>query len=87
LYVYKRCESSFKRPIKNGKFRVTGSIEYTIRRKTKQKYNTICVGHHYIRVITKLPNSEQSFKGKVKTHKYLNRQNPPDPSYMEDILY
>ena len=28
-----------------------------------------------IRVITKLPNSEQSSKGKVKTHKYINRQN------------
>ena len=24
--------------------------------------------------ITKLPNSEQSYKGKVKTHKYINRQ-------------
>jgi hypothetical protein len=23
----------------------------------------------------KLPNSEQSYKGKVKTHKYINRQN------------
>jgi hypothetical protein len=30
---------------------------------------------HYIRVIIKLPNSEQSYKGKVKTHKYMNRQN------------
>ena len=28
-----------------------------------------------IRVITKLPNSEQFYKGKVKTHKYINRQN------------
>ena len=28
-----------------------------------------------IRVITKLPNSEQSYKGKVKTHKSINRQN------------
>ena len=28
-----------------------------------------------IRVITKLPNSEQSYKGKVKPHKYINRQN------------
>jgi hypothetical protein len=28
-----------------------------------------------IRVITKLPNSEQSYKGKVKTHKNTNRQN------------
>ena len=27
-----------------------------------------------IRVITKLPNSEQSCKGKVKTHMYINRQ-------------
>ena len=27
-----------------------------------------------IRVITKLPNSEQSSKGKDKTHKYINRQ-------------
>ena len=29
----------------------------------------------YIRVITKLPTSEQSYKGKVKTHNYINRQN------------
>jgi hypothetical protein len=28
-----------------------------------------------INVITKLPNSEQSYKGKVKTHNYINRQN------------
>jgi hypothetical protein len=30
---------------------------------------------HIIRVITKLPNAEQSYKGKVKTHKNINRQN------------
>ena len=28
-----------------------------------------------IRVITKLPNSEQSYKGKIQTHNYINRQN------------
>ena len=28
-----------------------------------------------IKVITKLPNFEQSYKGKVKTHNYINRQN------------
>jgi hypothetical protein len=28
-----------------------------------------------LRVITKLPNSEQSYKGKAKTHNYINRQN------------
>jgi len=27
----------------------------------------------YIRVITKLPNSEQSYKGKAKTHKYYKQ--------------
>jgi hypothetical protein len=28
-----------------------------------------------ISVIPKLPNSEQSYTGKVKTHNYINRQN------------
>ena len=28
-----------------------------------------------IKATTKLPNSEQSYKGKVKTHNYINRQN------------
>ena len=28
-----------------------------------------------IRVITKLPNSEQSYKGKVKTHQYIKSVN------------
>jgi hypothetical protein len=28
-----------------------------------------------IKVITKLPNSELSYKGKVKNHNYINRQN------------
>jgi hypothetical protein len=46
----------------------------------KKKYNTIRTvsksnNNIQIRVITKLPNSEQSYKGKVKTHKYINRQN------------
>ena len=34
-----------------------------------------CVVSDQIKVITKLPNSEQSYKGKVKTHNYINRQN------------
>ena len=36
-------------------------------------YNTLTLMVN--RVIKKLPNSEQSNKGKVKTHKYINRQN------------
>ena len=30
---------------------------------------------YWIKVITKLPNSEQSYQGKVKTHNYINGQN------------
>jgi hypothetical protein len=37
-----------------------------------------------IRVVTKLPNSEQSYKGKVKTHKYINRQNQSTPENCEN---
>jgi len=33
------------------------------------------MSNHSIRVITKLPNPEQSYKGKVKIHNYINRQN------------
>ena len=32
-------------------------------------------GSLQIKVITKLPNSEQSYKGKAKTHNYINTQN------------
>ena len=30
--------------------------------------------YYIIRIISKLPNSKQSSKGKVKTHKYINRK-------------
>jgi hypothetical protein len=33
---------------KNGQSRETGNIGYTRQRKTKQKHNTICVGHDYM---------------------------------------
>jgi hypothetical protein len=35
----------------------------------------MCIALNILMVITKLPNSEQSYKGKVKTHKHINRQN------------
>jgi len=38
--------------IKKGQSRETGNIGYTRRRKTKQKHNTICVGHHYMQTYT-----------------------------------
>jgi hypothetical protein len=36
----------------NGQSRETGNIGYTKRRQTKQKHNTICVGHHYTQTNT-----------------------------------
>jgi hypothetical protein len=48
-----------------------------------------------MRVITKLPNSEQSYKGKVKTHKYItdkisqqpkNCENRNDPDLVQAFL-
>ena len=38
----------YRRGIKNGQSRETGSTGHTRRRKTKQKHNTVCVGHHYV---------------------------------------
>jgi len=38
--------------IKSGQSRETGNIGYTRRRKTKQKHNTKCVGHHYAQTST-----------------------------------
>ena len=36
----------------NGQSRETGNIGYTRWRETKQKHNTICVGHHYTQINT-----------------------------------
>ena len=36
--------------------------------------DNVCLSD-YIRVIKKLPKSEQSYKKKVKNHNYINRQN------------
>jgi len=44
-------------------------IQATLDRRRSTKTNKT------IRVITKLPNSEQSNKGKVKPHKFINTQN------------
>ena len=37
-------------------------------------------------VITKLPNSEQSCKGKVKTRKYINRQNQSTTGKLKTVM-
>ena len=46
---------------------------------TKVEYFAKHMNCKYTRMLNKgnnkLPNSEQSYKGKVKTHNYINRQN------------
>ena len=39
---------------------------------------------YLIRVITKLPNYEHSNKGKIKTHKYINKQISQQPENCEN---
>jgi hypothetical protein len=46
---------------KNGQSIEIGNIGYTRRRKTKQKRNTICVGHHYAQTNTNNVNKTWSF--------------------------
>jgi len=47
LHVLKINAREHRRGNQNGQSRETGNIGYTRRRKTNQKHNTICVGHHY----------------------------------------
>ena len=51
------------------------SISYILSFFAYFAYFTDLMCYKQLRVITKLPNSEQSYKGKVKTHRYINRQN------------
>jgi hypothetical protein len=57
IYLKKGCKSdtpsntsytleNTEEPIDNEQSRESRNIEYTRRRKTKQKHNTACVGHH-----------------------------------------
>jgi hypothetical protein len=56
----------------------------------KDHYLFLFIALQEIRVITKLPNSEQSYKGKVKTHNYINRpencENRNDPELVQAFL-
>ena len=58
MCVHKNTEGA----IKNGQSRETGNTEHTGRRKTKQKHNTIYIGHHY----TQWPKEKRQ-----KTNNYL----------------
>jgi hypothetical protein len=40
----------------------------------------------YIVVITKLPNSEQSYKGKVKTHNYINTKSVNNRKTVKTVM-
>ena len=54
---------------------VLNKIMPVLTQKITETIVSVIVKYTIIKVITKLPNSEQSYKGKVKTHNYINRQN------------
>ena len=45
--LVKLAVREYQRAVKNGQSCETSNIGYTRGRQTKQKHNTICVGHHY----------------------------------------
>jgi hypothetical protein len=51
----------YRRGNQNGQSRENENIGYTRRRKTKQKHNTICVGHHYTQTNTNNVNKVRVF--------------------------
>jgi len=63
-----------ERAIKNGQSRETGTVGYTRRRQTKEKQNTICVGHHYVQTNTNNVNKTwtllQTTGGKDEPNKH-----------------
>jgi len=48
VYVYCINVREYGKVYQNGQSRETGNTGSTTRRQTKQKYNTICVRHHYV---------------------------------------
>ena len=69
-----RDSKQFWQSLKKIKKRQTVSSNSISESEWVEYYKSL-LDNNSIRVITKLPNSEQSNKGKVKTHKYINRQN------------
>jgi hypothetical protein len=71
--LYNDKDVIFKRRLKS--YQIWNKNIAHDRQKSGYRIARIVSGIILIRVITKLPNSEQSYKGKVKTHNYINRQN------------
>ena len=72
-----QAECYAKQYRKNNTKHHTRNIRQNNTKKIVQNTTNRILEKKTIMVITKLPNSEQSSKGKVKTHKYINRQNQP----------
>ena len=70
-----------------------GNIEYTRRRKTKETYNTICVGHHYAQTSTTLIRHEPfyTYKTWLTAVSDLDEERPYaislDPSQSHTLLF
>jgi hypothetical protein len=68
----------YRRGNQNGQSRETGNIGYTRQRQTKQKHNTICVGHHYTQTNTNNVNKTwallQTTEGKYDWTPFYSEQ-------------
>ena len=75
----------------NGQYRETGNIIYTRRRKTSQKHNTICVGHHYTQTNTNKLNKTrfllQTTGGKDEPNIVLKLVNHETPLQLHVPFY
>ena len=66
---------------------ITHVVYLNLKKKNEHRNQVHVRNLWQIKVITKLPNSEQSYKGKVKTHNYINRQNQSTTYYNQYDLY
>jgi hypothetical protein len=55
---------NYEEGTKNGQSSITDNIAYTWRGKSKQKHNTICVGHHCAQTKTDNVNKTRTTGGK-----------------------
>ena len=82
LYFLNKFKRILKEQLHNGKSREIGNIGYKRRRKTIQKHNTTCVGHHTTQVNANNTNTARaSYKQRKQDTSLLQtaqaRHEPP----------
>ena len=77
----------YRRAIQKRQSRETGNIKYTRRRKTKQKHNTLCLGHHYMQTNTNhTPHGTQNIETHNRTTQKTKVRYPVLPKNFRQCL-